>query len=62
MLFRPVTFITPGVDALTMTNGVRVEWLNSVLHILQIEVCMQQMVVLDILPDGSTTILEQKLR
>lgn len=29
MLFHSVTFITPEVDALTMTNGVRVEWLNS---------------------------------
>jgi hypothetical protein len=29
MLFHSCTFITPGVDALTMTNGVRVEWLNS---------------------------------
>jgi len=29
MLFHSVTFITPGADALTMTNGVRVEWLNS---------------------------------
>ena len=29
MLFSGVTFITPGVDALVMTNGVRVEWLNS---------------------------------
>lgn len=29
MLFHAVTFITPGVDAITMTNGVRVEWLNS---------------------------------
>ena len=29
MLFNSVTFITPGVDAVTMTNGVRVEWLNS---------------------------------
>lgn len=28
-LFHSVTFITPGVDALTFTNGVRVEWLNS---------------------------------
>ena len=28
MLFHSATFITPGVDALTMTNGVRVEWLN----------------------------------
>ena len=29
MLFHSCTFITPGVDAITMTNGVRVEWLNS---------------------------------
>ena len=29
MLFHGVTFITPGVDALVMTNGVRVEWLTS---------------------------------
>jgi len=28
-LFHSVTFITPGVDAITLTNGVRVEWLNS---------------------------------
>lgn len=27
-LFHSVTFITPGVDALVITNGVRVEWLN----------------------------------
>jgi hypothetical protein len=27
-LFHSVTFITPGVDAITLTNGVRVEWLN----------------------------------
>ena len=29
MLFHSCTFIVPGVDAITMTNGVRVEWLNS---------------------------------
>lgn len=28
MLFYSCTFITPGVDALVMTNGVRVEWLD----------------------------------
>ena len=27
-LFHSVTFITPGVDALTVTNGTRIEWLN----------------------------------
>jgi hypothetical protein len=29
MLFHSVTFITPGAKGLVMTNGVRVEWLNS---------------------------------
>ena len=29
MLFHAATFITPGVDAITLTNGVRIEWLNS---------------------------------
>jgi hypothetical protein len=28
MLFHSVTFITPGVDAISATNGVRIEWLN----------------------------------
>ncbi len=28
-LFHSVTFICPGVDAITATNGVRIEWLNS---------------------------------
>ena len=28
ILFHASTFITPGADALTMTNGARVEWLN----------------------------------
>ena len=32
MLFHSVTFITPGVNALTMRNGVRVEWLNSFVY------------------------------
>jgi hypothetical protein len=29
VLFHAVTFITPGVDAVTLTNDVRVEWINS---------------------------------
>ena len=29
MLFHSATFIVPGVDAITATNGVRIEWLNS---------------------------------
>jgi hypothetical protein len=28
-LFHGATFITPGADSIIMTNGVRVEWLNS---------------------------------
>ena len=40
MLFHAATFITPGVDAITMTNGVRVEWLNSFTY-LQIKDYMQ---------------------
>lgn len=29
ILFHSVTFITPGVDAVVLTNGVRAEWLSS---------------------------------
>ena len=29
MLFHSATFITPNADCIVMTNGVRVEWLNS---------------------------------
>src|SRR6056300_409098 len=29
MLFHSATFITPGVEAIRATNGVRIEWLNS---------------------------------
>ena len=29
MLFHAVTFITPGVDTVQVTNGGRIEWLNS---------------------------------
>jgi hypothetical protein len=29
LLFHSVTFICPGVDAVVLTNGARVEWLNS---------------------------------
>ena len=29
MLFHSATFIVPGVDAMVLTNGARVEWLNS---------------------------------
>ena len=29
LLFHAATFITPGVDCITTTNGTRIEWLNS---------------------------------
>ena len=29
ILFHSATFITPGVDAISATNGIRMEWLNS---------------------------------
>jgi len=32
MLFHSVTFITPGAYSVIMTNGVRVEWLNSFIY------------------------------
>jgi hypothetical protein len=32
LLFHSCTFLTPGVDCVTMTNGVRVEWLNSFIY------------------------------
>jgi hypothetical protein len=32
MLFHSVTFITPGVDAITATNGVRIECLNCFIY------------------------------
>jgi len=31
-LFHSVTFITPGVDCVILTNGVRVEWLNCFVY------------------------------
>ena len=39
MLFHSVTMITPGVDAVTMTNGVRVEWLNSFTYYANRSLC-----------------------
>jgi hypothetical protein len=32
MLFHAVTFITPGVNCITSTNGVKIEWLNSFIY------------------------------
>jgi hypothetical protein len=42
MLFHSCTFITPGVDGLTITNGVRVEWLNSFTYFANRGIYMSQ--------------------
>ena len=40
-VIRPATFITPGVDALTCKNGVRVEWLNCFTYFANIGIHCQ---------------------
>lgn len=32
VLFHAVTFITPGVDCIIVSNGVKIEWLNSFIY------------------------------
>jgi hypothetical protein len=54
MLFHSVTFITPGVDALTMTNGVRVEWLNSFTYFADRGLYAKNGVTGHLSTDGST--------
>lgn len=53
MLFHSVTFITPGVDALTMRNGVRVEWLNSFTYFANRGLYAQQGTQGRLLPDST---------
>ena len=53
MLFHAVTFITPGVDALTIKNGVRVEWLNSFTYFANRGIYMLQGTEGRLLPDSS---------
>ena len=54
MLFHSCTFITPGVDAITMTNGVRVEWLNSFTYFANRGLYATQGVTGKVMPDTST--------
>ena len=54
MLFHSCTFITPGVDCITMTNGVRVEWLNSFTYFANRGLYATQGVEGKVLSDGST--------
>ena len=42
MLFHAVTFITPGVTALTCKSGVRVEWLNSFTYFAETGIKLEQ--------------------
>ena len=53
MLFHSCTFITPGVDAITMTNGVRVEWLNSFTYFANRGLYATQGVTGKLMPDSS---------
>jgi len=54
MLFHSATFITPGVDAITMTNGVRVEWLNSFTYFANRGLYAKNGVTGHLSTDGST--------
>ena len=62
MLFHSVTFITPGVDALTMTNGVRVEWLNSFTYFANRGLYATNGSTGHLSSDGSTTVFGAELR
>ena len=53
MLFHSCTFITPGVDTITMTNGVRVEWLNSFTYFANRGLYVTQGVLGKLMPDAS---------
>ena len=54
MLFHSCTFITPGVDCITMTNGVRVEWLNGFTYFANRGLYATQGVTGKVMPDTST--------
>ena len=62
MLFHSVTFITPGVDALTCTNGVRVEWLNCFTYFANIGIHCKNGSTGHLSSDGSTTKYGAELR
>ena len=54
MLFHSCTFITPGVDCITMTNGVRVEWINGFIYFANRGLYATQGSTGKIMPDTST--------
>jgi hypothetical protein len=53
MLFHSATFITPGVNCITMTNGVRVEWLNSFTYFANRGLYATQGATGKLMPDAS---------
>jgi len=62
MLFHSVTFITPGVDALTMTNGVKVEWLNSFTYFANRGLYAKNGATGHLSTDGSTVLFGAEVR
>ena len=54
MLFHSVTFITPGVESVKLTNGVRVEWLNSFIYFAQQGMLLERGTTGHLSTDGST--------
>tara|TARA_B100000780_G_scaffold75612_1_gene50910 strand:+ start:1795 stop:4305 length:2511 start_codon:yes stop_codon:yes gene_type:complete len=54
MLFHNCTFITPGVDCITMTNGVRVEWINGIIYFANRGLYATQGSTGKVMPDTST--------
>ena len=62
MLFHSCTFISPGADVINMTNGVRVEWLNSFTYFANRGLYAFNGVAGRTSIDGSTTIYGAELR
>lgn len=62
MLFHSVTFITPGNIGLYMTNGVRVEWLNSFTYFASKGLYATNGSTGRSMPDGSTIRFGAELR
>ena len=54
MLFHSTTFITPGVESVKLTNGVRVEWLNSFIYFAQQGILLERGSTGHLSTDGST--------
>ena len=54
MLFHSATFITPGVESVKLTNGVRVEWLNSFIYFAQQGILLERGSTGHLSTDGST--------